>query len=354
MAVTRGAAAPVELIRKWVTEGRYDAGAFLPPIREISTQCGVSPETVRRGLKYLESEGLVSSEPRQGFRVNQIPMLSREGKPFAYVTNNVPDLSDGKPVNWALNRAITREATARGGMALGLHVGTDDSRGVPTQLKASGVSGVILETMEPAFLDTITQTGIPTVMVNSWFEDHTVDVVIQDNFLGGFLAARHLVLEAGAKRIAWVGPVEQFCHSRERFSGAIAGLAASGHAPEMDVLLNTGGPAAFTDILRAFKRTRRPDGVLAFGPHVGRGVKQAAEELNLKLGKDLTVVGWTVEECDDSQHVAIYEGGPIPPAIVWTGQDMAAAAVHRLDVRCRGEAVGPLRMLIPTRLKHYA
>ena len=81
MAITRGAAAPVEMIRGWVTEGRYTEGEFLPPIREISAQCGVSPETVRRGLKYLESEGLVEAEPRQGFRVNRIPRPSQPEAP---------------------------------------------------------------------------------------------------------------------------------------------------------------------------------------------------------------------------------------------------------------------------------
>ena len=59
----------LDRVRNAIASGRFAAGRFLPPVRELSAKYGVSPETIRRGLNTLEREGLVVAKARQGFRV---------------------------------------------------------------------------------------------------------------------------------------------------------------------------------------------------------------------------------------------------------------------------------------------
>ena len=66
---TRNTVKVVKSIRHSIQKQKYGFGEFLPPLRELSVEYHVSPETVRRGLKVLEHEGIIESEPRQGFRV---------------------------------------------------------------------------------------------------------------------------------------------------------------------------------------------------------------------------------------------------------------------------------------------
>ena len=61
----RGVVEVVVRMREAISTGRYGGGRFLPPVRQLSSQHRVSPETVRRGLKILEGEGLLVAEARQ-------------------------------------------------------------------------------------------------------------------------------------------------------------------------------------------------------------------------------------------------------------------------------------------------
>jgi len=81
-------------LRLALVSGKYRAEEYLPPVRNLCTQFGVSFETVRRGLKTLEQEGLLTSEARQGFRVASKISLASSHSPVAYVTNHLIDLSN--------------------------------------------------------------------------------------------------------------------------------------------------------------------------------------------------------------------------------------------------------------------
>src|SRR5277367_372927 len=56
-------------LRTRIQSGQFVSGDFLPSVRELCDRHELAIETVCRGLRILEAEGLVASVPRQGYRV---------------------------------------------------------------------------------------------------------------------------------------------------------------------------------------------------------------------------------------------------------------------------------------------
>jgi DNA-binding LacI/PurR family transcriptional regulator len=348
--VSRSCAELVESCRDAIAKGVYAVGQFVPSAREFSQSFNVSPETARRGLKELEAQGLLVSQPRRGFRVAPRYQSSEETRPVAFATDYLNDMSNAEPASWALNNAIQRIAGLRGWSSLGAHSSGGDRERVLEQVLASGAWGVILDSLDPGYFGVLCRSKLPIVMVNSMLEHVEIDTVVQDNYRGGFLAVRYL-LKKDTKRIAWFGAARDFGHTRERHSGAVAGLAAG----NITMLTCPCGDATDQELRAAGRKmlrsNNRPDGILAFDPDALRILVEVATEENLVLEKDIRVVGWLVEECYASNYVPVFKGGAVAPAIVWKASSMAEWALHLLETRrcgMRGEAV---RLNVPTRLK---
>ena len=348
--VSRSTVNLIHQIRAGIAKGLYPAGRYLPTIRELSVQHKVSTETIRRGLKLLEKNGLVLGVARHGFRVvgTGHDQESCSHQPVAYVTGHQADLSDAQPVNWAISRAIQLAAGEREWATLGVHSGRQDTSLVVEQLRSASVWGVLLDTLDPQIVEAVRSLGVPTVMINSWLEDVPTDVVLQDNYRGGYLAARHLV-NVGAKHPAWIGSIRGSCHSRERYAGAVAGLALEGRVlePTAEDLWSGESEAA---IRRLLSGTHRPDGVLVFGGKLLRAVKKVADEMGIRIGRDLHLVGWSVEEMAEAEHRSVFAGGEIPPAVVWSARAMVDTALDLLQYRRGHPNQSPLRVQVPTHL----
>jgi DNA-binding LacI/PurR family transcriptional regulator len=346
----RSSADIASFIRSGVLTGKYSVGKYLPPTRELGDRYSVSPETVRRALKVLEREELLESVPRHGFRVAGSGGMLAASCPVAYVTYFQEDLSDAHAVNLAVSTALQTSAAGRGWTVLGAHSGEKDLSQLIEKLLAARVWGIVLDCVDPKILAQLRAADLPVVMTNSWFEDVDVDSVLQDNYRGGFQAAQYLV-RSGAQRIAWLGPVGQFSASRERFAGAVAGLAASGRAFAPEAILDVSGQSAQPRLEELMSGSERPDGLLVFWKGLARVLKTVCDERDIAPGRDLTLVGWAVEEFYEMEHSSTYAGGAVPPAVVWRAGDMAQAALDRLEARRRGLESSPARISVPTRIR---
>jgi len=334
-------------LRREIASSRYPQGGLLPSTRKLAERFSTSYETVRRGLKQLEEEGLLCSEAKLGFRVNGSAEVSRTC-PIAHITDYRMDLSDAQPATWALSVAFQSAASDRGWSVLGAHGGGRKHAEVAEQIRAGNAWGVVLDTMDAELHASVLQAGLPVVMVNSWFEDSAVDVVLQDNYRGGFLAAEHLVAQ-GARRFGWIGATTEFVHSRERFAGAAACLAKHGLVISADCVCKLASADPHEELRTFLGRSDRPDGLLAFWGM--RAVVEVSRELGLVVGRDIRAIGWVVEECYDSHYRPAFGGAAPAPAVVWRAGAMAERALALLDER-RGEAGRePVRVCIPTKLR---
>ncbi|MHC4917507.1 MAG: substrate-binding domain-containing protein, partial [Planctomycetota bacterium] len=273
-----------------------------------------------------------------------------ENAPVAYVTKFSPDLSNAQAANLAISSCLQKAAGSRGWSTLGAHIGGRDVDEVVGKVRSAKAWGVVLDSLETGLIKRVSGLGLPVVMVNSWVEECDLDVVLQDNYRGGFQAVEHL-LERGCERIGWLGPVGQFNHARERHAGAAAALWAAGRKFEPGMVANTerrDNEAAAAELLRG---DARPDGVLVFWKAMAIALKAAADRLDLVIGRDVQAVGWTTEEFYDLEHRAIFAGGEVPAAVTWKASSMAEAALDRLDEIRRKGRDETRRVLIPTRLR---
>jgi LacI family transcriptional regulator len=246
-----------------------------------------------------------------------------------------------------------RDAGEQRGWSL-LAVGAvDRSPGeVIQQLQSTRAFGVILDGADPEIIGATREAGIPAVIINDWSENPSLDVVVQDGQMGSILAARHL-MAAGCRRIAWFGFLAESPLGQDRLSGALTELMAAGQPlpPELVVQASIEEQVFEKQARELLARPDRPDGVIALWRGYALAVKHAADELGLRLGRDLELVGWCPEEIIESAYLPEFTDGPVPPTVTWSLRTMAETAAALLEERRRKPAREPLRIKVPTRLR---
>lgn len=349
--VGRDSAEIISLLRARISTGEIGPGEFAPTVRALSQEYGVSRGTAWRALKALEAEGLISAQPRHGYRVLSRAGDPGQGAPLAYVLSREgPEESEPAVFYRQLEVTLRRVAGEKGWSMVALSAGKGQEKALFERLSGLRVCGLIMDAFSPTFIDGARKTGLPVVLVDSWRREVGFDAVVQDNFAGGQLAASYL-LERGQRKVGWFGPIGEGHHSRERYGGAAAALAEAGlsfsNVTEADRL----APDLEEKAREFLSQKDRPDGVLALWLPVAEALAAAARSLGLKFGKDLEMVGWCAEEAYDPGFLAAMTGGPVPPAVVWSAAAMAETAVGRLAERRANPELPVIRMNVPLRLK---
>jgi DNA-binding LacI/PurR family transcriptional regulator len=340
-------------LRKRIESGKLLGGDYLPTVRELCAEHEVSIDTVSRALKSLEAEGLIASEPRQGYRVMARAGDPLKGHPLAYVLSRPPGEA-WDPFHQMLHQAFQRAAAERGWTLLGVSSGGMPAARIVEQLRTARVCGAVLDTVDRDLLGLVEKAGMPAVMVDCWEEHTSLDAVIQDNYRGGYLAAEYLIGK-GHRRIDWFGPVNESPASRERYGGASAALAAhGGELPINCPLQFTRGEheeQAQSKALEYLARRDRGKAVLALWTPLALGVGEVARQRGLVPGRDIDLVGWAAQPAYAERFSPAFEAGCVPPCVVWSPDDMARTAIARLAQRRENPDLPVLRINIPTILK---
>jgi DNA-binding LacI/PurR family transcriptional regulator len=148
-------------------------------------------------------------------------------------------------------------------------------------------------------IDLLEEYHLPSIWLNC---KRDCDCVYPDDLAAGREAAQRL-LAAGHRRVAYVSysyKVEDAHYSElDRRDGYLqamreAGLPCQAHDRYADGLDKQGGPAGLehrTDVWRrVLARAERPTGVVAYGASTLRHVLRAAEDVGLRVPRDLSVV----------------------------------------------------------------
>lgn len=56
----------MDIIIKNIINGKYKLGEKLPPVRDLSVEAGVNPNTMQRALSEIESKGIVNTRRGDG------------------------------------------------------------------------------------------------------------------------------------------------------------------------------------------------------------------------------------------------------------------------------------------------
>ena len=135
--------------------------------------------------------------------------------------------------------------------------------------------------------------GMPLVVLDRTASEVQAPAVIADNFLGGYLATKHLI-DLGHRVFSCITRPEALHHSSERIRGFRAALTE--HNIDFDESLITrggfhleDGRAAAEQIMR---HSSRPTAIFAYNDIMAIGALRAAYEMGFKVPEDLSVVGF--------------------------------------------------------------
>jgi DNA-binding LacI/PurR family transcriptional regulator len=333
-------------LRTRIQAGQFASGDFLPSVRELCGQHELAIETVCRGLRILESEGLITAVPRRGYRVLAKANDPAKACPVAYLLAQSIAAGGWEATINVLRTSVQNACVGRGWTALGMTVSDNQEEQMIQYLQGVRAWGVLLDCMQPRLTELVRGTGMPVVAVDS--RAPGVDSVSKDDFGGGERAVEYL-LKKGHRRIAWFGPHSESSQSKERFGGARSVLIAEG----MDFACSSGHDRLSVQLAQEARamlsRADRPTAVLALWQQVALPIVIAARELGLVIGKDIELIGWCAEE--------IYADAFLPsmgakvPAVVWSAATMAETALARLLERRANPKLPTVRIDVETRLK---
>jgi len=336
------------VVRSRISTGRFPIGHLLPPIRVLGKEFEVSHETVRRAMKFLEGKRLVEAAARRGFRVVRRPKDPEKVVPAAYVMSSSDGVWHG--IEQQLLVQLQSVAADSGFSVAGISASARSARDVAEQLQAARVSGVVLDTDDPALVAVVEELGLPTVMVESASPAGRFDSVIQDGFGGGLQAGEHLV-ERGHKRIGWVGPIAKSFQGLQRWGGAVAGLKRHGLGLDPRLIIDSNPEEdPVGQIQDALAGADRPTAIIALWRPEAIAAGRAAARLGLRIGRDLDIVGWVAEE-NYAEYVTAFPEGQLPAAVTWRIRSLAEAAMARLAERRRRPGLPAMRMVVETRLR---
>lgn len=257
----RVAARVAAAVRNQITSGQVAVGQYLPRVLDLSRTHNVSPETARRAMKLLEAERWVRGFRGHGFRVLTRSEEAERAAVVAFVFHGA-SADDQLEVRDHLLGALHRAAADRGWSVFGISpqkVATDEA---VEELKAARVSGLILDTANKRIISQMDRLGLPVVMIEEWSSDRRIDSVRQDDFEGGFRAAKYLA-ERGHRRICWFGPLVDSSQSIERWAGAVAALRDRIGPLPPELTVNFAAAGADERLQSLLAAPERPTAILA-------------------------------------------------------------------------------------------
>lgn len=210
-------------------------------------------------------------------------------------------------------------------------------------LLARPVDGVLIISTQqpPPYLDRLSEAGVPVVFVDRGVDGRPS--VTSDNFLGGVVAARHL-LELGHRRIGLVVGSGHLANVTERVSGFMQELARNGvRIPDNWVLEGPQTMEAGRAVELLMNEPKPPTAVFATNDIIAVGALYRLAQLGIRVPADVSVLGY------DNIEITEFT---IPPlsTVAQEKRLLGRKAVLALMRAMRTGVPGPINVRIPPRL----
>lgn len=271
-------------------------------IYDVAKEAGVSIATVSNAIN---GKGKISKKRREEiFRIMerlqyQPSMIASAltGKKTFTLGLLIPDISN--PFFAEIARAIEDEAHRNGYSVIICSTDNKDERveRYITLLESKSVDGIIIGTGidNMDILIQLQSKSIPLAMIAREAASLAVDTVVADDFVGGVLAAEHLV-SLGHERLAILSENLKVSSSRERIRGFKQGLADAGVSfDDNDIVICEykveEGKRGALELLRR-SGGRRPTAIFCCNDLLAIGAIQAAKEAGVRVPEELSIVGF--------------------------------------------------------------
>jgi DNA-binding LacI/PurR family transcriptional regulator len=330
-----------------IREGRWREGQFLPPLREIARRQSAGYKTVWRAVKALEAQGLVTSEPRKGFRVVGSAAAgsladANGGGTLVFVHAKEPaEVTGGEhSMMWA----GAREEAAGRGMVVLVHPVYEEVISRKTAAELAEVStGVLCDRPDDESVRVLIDAGIPLVRIHNYRRGLPVDAVAQDDS-GGIVKAVEYLAARGHKRVGYFDSVEWVRSQGQEPANVLMRLAGfqiatrrfeTSEDAELIVPAGLDSPGRLRKLIDA-------GATAAVCPH-GDLWRVCAE--GVELPEDFGVVIWRgLEGGSDLPEEEL------PSNVCWSRHQMGREAARRLIQRIENPEMKPATILVDAEL----
>jgi transposase-like protein len=350
-----GAAEIAEELKRRILAGAVRSGEYLSSVRALGQEFGCAPLTAHRALKQLAETGLVVAEARHGYRVTG-PRPASDAQEVLVAIEDTTGYEGYLGDIYETQQAVLRRgALARGWISASLPYAGQPVEVLAKQLQEMRASALILqdigERFPPGLLTELMTLGLPAVGLDASCVAPGLDVVMRDEAHGAALAVEYL-LKRGHRRIGWYGPFGKSANSLRRFAGAAEALVAAGLDIDTQQWRPVPSPTEEESARAFLRRPDRPVAVLALWQTAARALVRAARELGLKLGRDLDVVGWALEEHFDTSYARdCPELRESCAAASWSMADVSRTVLNRIAERRREPDLPAARIMLPMKLR---
>jgi GntR family transcriptional regulator, arabinose operon transcriptional repressor len=287
-----------------IESGKYAAGERLPAERLLAEKYGVTRMTVRRAVKFLIDQGFLEARHGSGTYVSarKLPNMESGNKIIGVL---VPDIQRGIMID--LIRGIEDEAMAAGYNTILCNTDNlwEKAHVYAGQLLANGVKGVIYfpvqdienggmkEDRNLELISRFTDNRIPIVLVDHECKKITTDLVVSDNFGGGYEMTQHLV-KMGHRRIAVVHDFDE-TSIRDRISGHRKALRDNGIDSDprlIQKIKEYGFTEPFSELIKRITHELKATAIFAMNDLLAADVYYHADRLGIGIPEDVSVAGY--------------------------------------------------------------
>lgn len=333
-----------------------------PTINDVAKKAGVSTTTVSHiinGTRYVSDELKVKVEAairELGYRPNSLARGLRRGesKTLGLI---VPDNSN--PFFAEILRSIENIGYEHGYAVILCNSDGDIKKEISYTelLVAKQVDGIVFITTNNSceHLQEIIDEGIPIVVIDRDIPLSGTDVLLVDNFHGGYMATRYLI-ELGHRRIACITGPSLLNPSADRVNGYKQALSEAG-IPENPAWIVTGDfqyRGGELGIEQLLQHDERPTAVFACNDMMALGALRGLRKAKLSVPRDISLIGF-----DDISLTSV-----VSPALTSVAQplhEISRLAFELLIERIqqKGENHEAKRIVLPTQIverescKHY-
>lgn len=168
----------------------------------------------------------------------------------------------------------------------------DNERSYLKALLEKRVDGLIIKPASDKSSD-FSQINIPMVLLNKMPNEEKYSYIEVDNFKGGYLATKHLI-EAGYKRIAFIGGLEHSYSTIERFDGYVHAFKQYNYKVDKSLIVfgDYNYNSAYINMKKLMSLENPPDAAFAVSDFNALAVLQYVGELGLSVPEEFGIIGF--------------------------------------------------------------
>ena len=270
---------------------------------DIAREAGVSTSTVSL---YLNKKAGVSKEAEESItaaieRLGYLPRQKKKKKGsnlIAILMENLSFPAFSDVLYLPLVMGFENEARRQGYHTVINTIDTNQSLEIPPAILDGQFAGVVAlggGDLTDAFLTSIAETGVPLVLVDNHLLDGSINAVIPDNEIGGYLATRHLI-QRGYSPIAVITGPGKYKTLTDRLQGFLRAMLEAGIHPEewqIQPYLSKGTPQkGYREMKALLSQPDPPRAVFCVSDRTAFGALAAVEEAGLRVPEDIALVGF--------------------------------------------------------------